>query len=48
MNETITLPESIVCVGLFLVFLLVLAAGLIGYFKGVVDATAEEAKKEDL
>ena len=37
MNETITLPESIVCVGLCIVVLLIIFAGLFGYFKGVAD-----------
>lgn len=37
MNETITLPESIVVVAVCLMGLLVIFAGLFGYFKGVAD-----------
>ena len=46
MNETITLPESIVCVVLCLVVLLIIFAGLFGYFKGKADRL--ETEKEDL
>lgn len=37
MNESLTIPESVVCAGLFLVAMLVIAAALIGYFKGLAD-----------
>lgn len=37
MNETIILPESIIAVGLCLMVLVAIFAGLFGYFKGVAD-----------
>lgn len=36
-TEYLFIPESLVCVALCLVALLVIAAGLIGYFKGKED-----------